>query len=383
MITNRTLAGLSLIFIGVSLLWVGSVWSRLPRPIADHPATATPQWRGEPIVPTAPPAPERAAPAATAAPTEPPAWMYPEPALYRPRERFGLGIPWPPLPAEAAHELNLGWTMAWRVIEQPEPAGLEFWQTIRLREDGFWPDEATIKRAAQANPGATWVIGNEPDVKWQDNVTPTAYAEWYHHLYSRLKAVDPTSQVAIGAITQPSPLRRQYLEAVLAAYHDRFGQAMPIDVWNIHNFILREERDNWGVDIPPGLDADHGLLLTIDDHDDIERFKSQLIDFRRWMAAHGYRDKPLVVTEYGILMPESYGFGPDRVSAFMLQTYEFMLAATDPAIGYPADGHRLVQRWAWFSAADKDYPTGNLLEVDSNRLTPLGVRHRDYTSKLP
>ena len=29
---------------------------------------------------------------------------------------------------------------------------------------------------------------------------------------------------------------------------------------------------------------------------------------RQWMADHGQRDKPLWITEYGILMPEEYGF---------------------------------------------------------------------------
>ena len=31
---------------------------------------------------------------------------------------------------------------------------------------------------------------------------------------------------------------------------------MPVDVWNVHNFVLREERGSWGVDIPPGIPDD-------------------------------------------------------------------------------------------------------------------------------
>lgn len=387
MIAMRKVTGISLVVVGLGLLLAGGFWSRPQLLSAVGPATATPRWRGEPIVPTALPSDAGTGPEAplalAATADQESATPYPEPSLYQPAERFGVGVPWPPLPAETARELNLGWTMAWRVIEQPQPEGLEFWQTIRLGENGFRPDEETIKQAAQANPGSTWIIGNEPDVRWQDNVTPAAYARHYHHLYSLLKKADPDSRVAIGAITQPTPLRMQYLEAVLAAYRDQVGQEMPVDVWNIHNFILREERDNWGVDIPPGIEADHGLLLTVDDHNDIERFKAQIVDFRRWMAAQGFRHKPLVITEYGILMPEAYGFGPERVGRFMLNSYDFMLTATDPAIGYPADGNRLVQRWAWFSAADKDYPTGNLLTVAAGELTPLGILHRDYTTRLP
>jgi hypothetical protein len=154
---------------------------------------------------------------------------------------------------------------------------------------------------------------------------------------------------------------------------------MPVDVWNVHNFILPEQRGSWGVDIPPGIAANSGLQYTIDEHDNLTIFKQQLIDFRRWMAQRGYRDKELIVSEYGVLMYEDYGFGYERVRDFMLGSFDVMLNTTDAALGLPADGNRLVQRWCWFSLADTNYPTGNLADVNSGELTPLG---RDFKAYL-
>lgn len=399
--------GLGLVGWGASQYWAAK---------SSNAVTPTPLWHAEPIVPTAlpvdllsPTVPLALPPTATFTPvintptplpatvppqlpTEEPAAIFTAtPTLSRPAthqlssdvSRFGVGVPYPPLEAETAQQLGLGWYLSWRVVEKPAtPGGIEFWQMVRLNEAGYRPDESTLRQVAQTNQGAVWLIGNEPDVRWQDNVTPARYAELYHELYSLLKAADPTAQVAIGGITQPTPLRLQYLDTVLAAYRDSYREDMPVDVWNIHNFILREERDSWGVDIPPGLTTDKGILFEINDHDDLDVFKAQIIAFRQWMAAHGQQNKPLIISEYGILMPEDYGFPVERVQRFMTGSYDFMLTATDEALGYPADGYRLVQRWAWYSLSDDRYPTGNLIDFDTGQLTLLGQCHREYINKL-
>ena len=257
-----------------------------------------------------------------------------------------------------------------------------FAQMVRVRENEFSPALERIRLAAQANPGSLWLIGNEPDVKWQDNVTPERYATLYNELHGAIKAADPTAQVAIGGVSQPTPLRMAYLDRVLAAYRAQFGAEMPVDVWNVHAFILREERGSWGVDIPPGIDVDQGQLYEIADHNNLDTFRRQITDFRRWMAERGLRDKPLIVTEYGILMPASYGFPPDVVSGFLVDTFDYFLTARDPELGYPADDNRLVQAFNWFSIADTTYPTSNLFDPETRNVSPVGETFKAYVSGL-
>ena len=348
------------------------------RPALEATATPppTPTRTREPLVPTA--LPVTAIARATSAVITPPAHVKPVPGD---RRRFGVGVPYPPLTPELADRLGIGWYLTWGVVVQPPRLpGVEFAQMVRLSESGYRPDVATIQAAARANPSSTWLIGNEPDVIWQDNVTPRAYARHYHDLYHLLKEADPTCQVAIGGVSQPTPLRMAYLDRALAEYQSLFQEPMPVDVWNVHNFILREQRGSWGVGIPPGLAAGQGQMVEIGDDDSLPIFRQQIVDFRRWMKSHGEQNKPLYVSEYGIPMPAEYGFGVQRVTDFMLGTFDTMLTAADSELGYPADGYRLVQRWAWFSLADDIYPTGNLVDMANGSPTPLGQAYAGYAA---
>ncbi|MDH7487793.1 MAG: hypothetical protein QHJ81_16160, partial [Anaerolineae bacterium] len=300
------------------------------------------------------------------------------------RERFGVGVA-----AELGSieqydvgQLGAGWYLDWCTnIHPPRPQGMEYAQMVSVFRGGFYPDLKSIAAIAAANPGSLWLIGNEPDVIWQGNVPPADYARSYHQIYFALKRADPSCQVAIGGVSQPTPLRFQYLDMILHAYRRLYGQVMPVDVWNVHAFILREEKDSWGVDIPPGIEATRGLLYEIEDHDDLEIFKQQIIAFRRWMRERGEREKPLIISEYGILMPADYGFDHARVRQFMYASFDFFLTATDDELGYPPDDNRLVQRWAWFSLSNEKYPTGNLFHPDTQRITPLGMDYAHYLSQ--
>jgi hypothetical protein len=305
------------------------------------------------------------------------------------RQRFGVSVASGPLTDYSVEELGIGWWLNWSVEADPPRLGrkdlwqisssqIDFWQMVWVAEGGYIPDKDTIRAVAQANPGSYWLIGNEPDVPWQGNTTPETYARFYHELYHLLKAADPSTQVAIAGVAQPTPLRLAYLDRILDAYETQYAEPLPVDLWNVHNFILREERGSWGVDIPPGFQEDTGVLYEIDQHDDLDIFKQQIVDFRRWMADRGQRDKPLVVSEYGVLMPPDYGFDTERVQAFMIGTFDYFLTARDPELGYPADEDRLVQWWAWYSLDDTLYPAGNLFDPQTKAMTLLGAAFARY-----
>jgi hypothetical protein len=301
------------------------------------------------------------------------------------RARVGVGLPLDRNIDDYSWGNGLpGWWLGWRVMENPpRPADIRFVQVVHTVGDSVQQGLERIPEAARANPGSLWLIGNEPDVAWQGDATPEEYAAIYGRLYPVIKAADPSAQVAIGGVSQPTPLRIQYIERILAAYEAQFGEPMPIDVWNIRAFILREEADSWGVGIPSGMDGSQGQLYEITDHTDMTIFRQQIVDFRRWMAQKGFRDKPLLVSEYGVLMPESYGFPPEVVSKFMLDSFDYFLTAYDPEIGNPADDNRLVQAFCWYSAADTNYPTPNLFNPETRRATPLGEIFQAYVAGLP
>lgn len=295
------------------------------------------------------------------------------------RQRAGVVAPLVDIERYSVAPLGAGWYVTGLTELEPlKPGGMDFAQLVQVLGAEHQPSPERLQEIARRNPGALWLVGNEPDVIWQDNASPPEYAQVYHKVHSAVKGVDPEAQMAIGGIAQVTPLRLRYLEAVLAAYQERYGQPMPVDVWNIHLAILREERGSWGVDIPPGLPDETGVLYEIQDNANIEILKEQVLTFRRWMADHGLRDKPLVVTEFSVLMPSDYGFPVERVRTYMLAAFDFFVSATDDRFGYPADENRLVQRWAWYSVADRIYSTGNLFDPETTKITPLGRSFAEY-----
>jgi hypothetical protein len=379
--------GLLLIGAGTLLILIG--WPTAERALApEWPPIAPPTRPPEPLVPTRTPTGEAATdPPMVATSTQSP-WGTPtsqtelgRSTLWQGRPRWGIGVASGPISRYDVEPLRLGWYLDWATrADPPRPGDVAYAQMIRLGGDELRPNVEEIAIIAQANPGSLWLVGNEPDVIWQDNVTPATYAQLYHDAYTAVKHADPTAQVAAGGVSQPTPLRLRYLDAVLGAYRQQFGADMPADAWSVHNFILREERGSWGVDIPPDMPDDQGMRYQVDDNGSLDIFRRQIMGFRRWMAQRGYQDRPLIVSEYGILMPEDYGFPPERVAAFMTGTFDFFLTAVDPALGYPADDYRLVQLWCWYSLDDlaDHYPTGNLFDPQTQMLTLVGREWARY-----
>ena len=319
---------------------------------------------------------------ATSAPVLPLADLEPQAAI-QPSSwstRAGFSISYSTDPLYWARMLGSGWYLDWSVHAEALGNGPQHWQMVRVHEDCISPSPETIQEVAASLPGQVWIIGNEPDVIWQDNVTPARYAGEYHALYQLIKSSDPTAMVAVGGIAQATPLRLQYLDLVLKTYLELYHAPLPADWWTVHGYVLREEKGSWGVEIPPGLDATQGELYEVSDHGRLDLFASQLLAFRQWMKDNNYQDTPLALTEFGILMPNSYGFPPESIANYLEQTFTWLYNTQDEMIGYPSDSYYLVQKWAWFSISDPNYSSSNLGDLATGQLTLAGERFRTVVS---
>ena len=327
-----------------------------------------------------------------------------------PNCRFGVGGSIESYPVT---ELNIGWHMDWSA--QPTPTltnGAEYVQVVRLAPDvssgyRFTPATDTLHLIIDQNPGAIWLVGNEPDSPWQDNLVPEDYARAYHHVYTLIKQRDPSARLGAGSIVQPTPLRFQYLDRVLNSYRQLYGEAMPADLWNVHTYILREidasdpeaqpngPYEVWGAFIPPGLTATRGVLYEKSQMFSLDIFWQRLNDFRTWMRDNSYRDVPLYITELGELFPyppdtpggafyyDEFGvpITEERVATFMTSTFDILLNLLDPEIGYPVDGNRLVQRWLWYSVSGTNLG-GALYDPVTRQRRLLGDVFSSYTHAI-
>ena len=359
---------------------------------------------------------------------------------YGPRSyRLGYGAASAPITRYSdVRQLKAGWYLDWAARTSPaRPLNMDYVQVVRLHQlTKCWPNKVRdrgecpytepftytlqygqtrggIAAVARANPGSLWLIGNEmdrydwggdnpytPDVEenpsgGQDEMLPELYARAYHEFYHLIKEADPDAQVGIGGIIQATEVRLEYLDTVWDTYHDVYDADMPVDVWNVHNFILAEECDNPGADIPPGCDScrEHdptgdpcyGVEYPGGDwtHASMDIFRAQMQAFRQWMKNHGQQDKPLIVSEYGIVYFHAGLEDPDVVKGFMLATFDYFMNTKDCDLGYTADECRLVQRWAWYSLDDDYLSTGFnrygvLIDRYSGQITPLGQAFADY-----
>jgi hypothetical protein len=293
-------------------------------------------------------------------------------------ERIGYSISTQANSEYWANLLGAGWYLDWSVNYAKPDSDLSHWQMIRVQSDCIYPSLKDIQQATENTPGQIWIIGNEPDVIWQDNITAINYAHVYHDLYVLIKSSDPTALIAVGGVSQSTPLRLEYLDQVLKEYFNYYGKPLPTDWWTVHGYVLREERGSWGVDIPPGIHVNSGQLYEINDHGNLDIFKSQIVAFRKWLAENGYQRTPLALTEFGILMPTPYGFPTEVTENYLTETFTWLYRNTDPTIGYPEDGYRLVQKWAWFSLSDPVYSSADLGDLSSGQLTSIGKKFRDF-----
>lgn len=345
-------------------------------------------------------------------------------AASRPATRIGFNVVDSNIELyNGALPLNAGWYLNWWVLKNPQrPNGIEFVQTVRIHQKltcPLWsadawnrdrcpyaqpydyivvPGWAVVGEAVQSNPGSLWLIGNEMDRRdWfvanpyprtdgQDEMLPETYARAYHDLYYFIKSLDPTARIGIGGVIQATPLRLEYLTKAWDAYIAAYGEPMPVDVWNVHNFILRENSTGHGAGIPPGSNASSGRMYNDEDHGNMTIFNNQIRAFRQWMKDRGQQNKALIVSEYGILYTHVDNLDEaHEVQSFMLSTFDYFLNTKDCSLGYPADECRLVQRWAWYSLDDDGLWTGSffneygaLYNRYTKQLTGTGERYRDW-----
>jgi hypothetical protein len=348
---------------------------------------------------------------------------------------------------DLVENLSVGWYMDFgRRLSPHGPPELEYVQLLHISQDrggsnlcgpdygyGITPELTAdgLGVLVTANPGAMWVIGNEPDRIGQDDVCPQQYAEAYHDAYHFIKAWDPSAKVAVAGLVGVTPGRLQYLDIVRATYQEMYGQSMPVDVWTMHIYILPETGDgdaHVALGTDPDLAIGHSFECADPDtichaeHDDLELFIEHVERMRRWMKQNGYQDKPLLLTEYGINLPYHYPtpenpdgrcalevcsddpdypyddycfcddnnetFHPGRVADFMEATFDY-LGGTDSVnlnLGYPDDGYRLVQRWMWYRVYTDPPAAGhasNLADADNAyALTVPAQRWSDYMTTV-
>jgi len=325
-------------------------------------------------------------------------------------------------------DFGAGWFLDFLFFSPPASNGAEFARIIYVRQDkdeagNYLPSVTVIPPLSDGglgpiidrNPGSLWIIGNEVDrgpgpgnpSGGVGDTFPDAYARTYHDAYEFIKQRDPMALVGISGLVEVTPGRLQYLDLVWDYYLELYQSPMPVDVWNMHLYILPEVMPDGqpndiasvalGTDPALGIYESGGIpeacilsdVYCVAEHDSMEVFAEQVVAMRTWMRDHGQRQKPLILSEYSILYPyydppgQACGlqdengkcFDPERVKSFMANSFNYLeTEAFDSELGYSLDNDRLVQQWNWFSIYHQFIGhASNLISADEQpQLTPAG-----------
>ena len=215
----------------------------------------------------------------------------------------------------------------------------------RLRLVWGWPGDGKLADEIKTNRGAWWAVGNEPNDPNQDFRTPEEYARFYHDFYHWAKRMDRRSKVIPAGIADAD---WRWATAFRERYREFYGDYPPVDGWNMHCYLLG------------------------DDAYDVSEFKRRVQAFRHWMMSIGEAEKPLFLTEFGVL----YGSGccqrpvdpPEWTVSYMRETVSW-LSTTDH-----------VQHWAWFILNNAGEFNGGLVD-QAGQLTVYGQAYRDLIAE--
>ena len=155
---------------------------------------------------------------------------------------------------------------------------------------------ADVVARASRNPGAYWIIGNEPNTPGQDlnprkGINGPADAASRYKIYTDLiKDVDHNAKLVAGNMLNwdstcgvPDCITpgHQWMDGFLAAYQALSGGNLPQpDVWGIHTYFI-----DWG-NVP--------MVDWLKARDDLQAFRS-------YLNGKGYSATPIWVTEFGVI----------------------------------------------------------------------------------
>jgi hypothetical protein len=207
--------------------------------------------------------------------------------------------------------------------------------------------EQRLAQSLRQHRGCWWLVGNEPNDPNQDNLSPGAYAAFYHRFYEIAKSADPSCRVAPAGLANAD---WAWADAFRQSYREQYGAYPSLDAWNVHNYILEPGADQ--------LDA--------------AEFQRRIIAFRDWMARIGEDRRPLFLTEFGALyLKDRSGADedPEQVARYIEASVAW-LGATD-----------YVQYWAWFANDTAGAFNGDLCDAQG-RLTAYGEAYRDAIQEV-
>lgn len=227
-------------------------------------------------------------------------------------------------------------------------------------------DRNQFSQYVQENPGVIWIIGNEPDIEDQDNLTIPEYTRMYHLYYHFIKDRDPTARIAnaglVGVLGYRNfPHQETWFNNMLTEYQNRFNSPMPIDIWNTHAYYQRVDPD-----VTPWVPPDEMSQLVMDN------IVNPFINYVQTVDNGRYRYQEIILSEIGI----AFGWGESN-SYTQTELNQFMDHYTSDLEEKVISGD--LDRFYWFYGGhipEGIFRQSSLLNANGQP-NQLGIRYRN------
>jgi hypothetical protein len=270
----------------------------------------------------------------------PPQAIEPEPSVSPEGGNARFGVIGPAALVAALPRLGATWWYDWGQVA-PDPTQHRVGQ-ISLRPqhgDVVRVAASTLADGARQDPGGYWLIGNEPNVPGQDEISPDAYAVELKYYVDTIKGADPTAKIVAPNVLNfdatcsgctGMTAGRAWVDAFRAAWANRYGGEPSIDVWGIHAYTISWDK----------------LPMT-----DVTATEAQVSAFSDYLAAvPALAARPIWLSEFGVV----WGFdGYTNVSAGCAAAPN-CIAPTGP-FDQAAVGDYLDHVLTWLTSNDSRY----------------------------
>jgi len=133
--------------------------------------------------------------------------------------------------------LKVDWAYTWATCLWPMPS-VEY---VPMARSAIGPARAQ-QVVNHYGVGSYWLVGNEPDNQWQDDLTPMEAAVAYGGIVNVILAADPAARIILGNFSNPSQYFREvWFAQFRAAWTTKWNEEVTTHIagWGVHAYAHR------------------------------------------------------------------------------------------------------------------------------------------------
>jgi len=135
--------------------------------------------------------------------------------------------------------LGVDWAYSWHHCSEWPMPSIEYVPMVRSIHNEF-NKEKVENIILWHGAGGYWLVGNEPNNQWQDNLTPMEAAIAYGEIINVILGTDPTARIILGNFSNPSLyFRNTWFGQFKSAWITKWNEdvTMRIVGWGVHAYV--------------------------------------------------------------------------------------------------------------------------------------------------